>query len=39
MRLGAFFAAIAPEIAATVQRATGADRVGDQFGAGQRSKR
>jgi uncharacterized protein len=39
MRLGAFFAAIAPEIAATVQRATRADRVGDQFGAGQRSKR
>jgi uncharacterized protein len=39
MRLGAIFAGVAPEIAATVQRATGADRVGDQFGAGQRSKR
>jgi uncharacterized protein len=39
MRLGALFAGLAPEIAATVQRATGADRVGDQFGAGQRSKR
>src|SRR3954466_5025940 len=39
MRLGARFAGIAPEISAMVQRATGADRVGDQFGAGQRSKR
>jgi len=39
MRLGARFAGVAPEISATVQRATGADRVGDQFGAGQRSKR
>jgi short-subunit dehydrogenase len=39
MRLGALFAGMAPEIAATAQRATGADRVGDQFGAGQRSKR
>jgi short-subunit dehydrogenase len=39
MRLGAMFAGVAPEISATVQRATGADRVGDQFGAGQRSKR
>jgi uncharacterized protein len=39
MRLGALFAGVAPEIAATVQRATGAERVGDQFGAGQRSKR
>jgi short-subunit dehydrogenase len=39
MRLGALFAGVVPEIAATVQRATGADRVGDQFGAGQRSKR
>jgi short-subunit dehydrogenase len=39
MRLGALFAGVAPEIAATVQRATGAERVGDEFGAGQRSKR
>jgi uncharacterized protein len=39
MRLGALFAGVAPEIAATVTRATGAERVGDRFGAGQRSKR
>jgi hypothetical protein len=39
LRLGALFAGVAPEIAAAVQRATGADRVGDQFGEGQRAKR
>jgi uncharacterized protein len=39
MRVGAVLAGLVPEIAATVQRATGADRVGDQFGDGQRSKR
>ena len=39
MRLGAMIAGVAPEIAATVTRATGGAKVGDQFGAGQRSKR
>ena len=39
MRLGALFAGVAPEVAAAFQRLSGADRVGDQFGAGQRSKR
>jgi hypothetical protein len=39
MRLGALFAGVAPGIAAVVTRATGGERVGDQFGAGQRSKR
>jgi len=39
LRLGARVAGLAPEIAAAFQRATRADRVGDQFGTGQRSKR
>jgi uncharacterized protein len=39
MRLGALIAGVAPEIAATFTRLTGGERVGDQFGAGQASKR
>jgi uncharacterized protein len=39
MRLGAMIAGLAPEVASAVTRATGGDKVGDQFGAGQRSKR
>jgi hypothetical protein len=39
MRLGALFAGVAPGIAAVVARATGGERVGDQFGDRQRSKR
>jgi short-subunit dehydrogenase len=39
MRLGAMIAGVAPGIAATVTRATGGEKVADQFGAGQRSKR
>jgi short-subunit dehydrogenase len=39
MRLGAMFAGVAPGVAAAVTRATGGERVGDQFGDGQRSKR
>ena len=39
MRLGALVAGVAPGVAAAVTRATGGDEVGDQFGAGQRSKR
>ena len=39
LRLGAGIAGLAPELAATVTRASGGERVADQFGAGQRSKR
>jgi short-subunit dehydrogenase len=39
MRLGAMIAGVAPEIAGRVTRATGGEKVGDQFGSGQRSKR
>jgi hypothetical protein len=39
MRLGAMFAGLAPGVASAVTRATGGEKVGDQFGAGQRSKR
>jgi short-subunit dehydrogenase len=39
MRLGAMIAGVAPGVAAAVTRATGGERVGDQFGDGQRSKR
>jgi short-subunit dehydrogenase len=39
MRLGAVFAGVVPEIAATFTRLTGGERVGDQFGSGQASKR
>jgi uncharacterized protein len=39
LRLGSVVAGLVPEIAATVTRATGGERLGDQFGAGQRSKR
>jgi short-subunit dehydrogenase len=39
MRLGAMFAGLAPEIAATFTRLTGGERVGDQFGHGQAAKR
>jgi len=39
MRLGAMIAGVAPGVAAAVTRATGGDRVADQFGDRQRSKR
>ena len=39
MRLGAMIAGVAPEIAGRVTRVTGGEKVGDQFGAAQRSKR
>ena len=39
MRLGALFAGVAPEIAATVTRASGGEKIGDRFGFGQRAKR
>ncbi|MEA2286257.1 MAG: hypothetical protein QOJ21_2300 [Solirubrobacteraceae bacterium] len=39
MRLGALFAGVAPEIAAAFTRLTGGERVGEQFGRGQASKR
>jgi short-subunit dehydrogenase len=39
MRLGALVAGLAPGVAAAFTRVTGGERVGDQFGAGQASKR
>ena len=39
MRLGALFSGVAPGVAATFTRLAGGERVGDQFGRGQASKR
>jgi uncharacterized protein len=39
LRLGALIGGVAPEIAARVTRASGGERIGDQFGAGPRAKR
>jgi short-subunit dehydrogenase len=39
LRLGTAFAGLAPEVAATVQRKLGADRLASQFETGQRDKR
>ncbi|MEA2289659.1 MAG: hypothetical protein QOD55_1656 [Solirubrobacteraceae bacterium] len=39
MRLGALIAGLAPGVAATFTRITGGERIGDQFGDGQASKR
>jgi hypothetical protein len=39
MRLGTAFAGFAPEVAATVIRATGGAKVGDRIGAEHRAKR
>ena len=39
LRVGALVGGVVPEIAARVTRASGGERIGDQFGAGQRAKR